>query len=74
MPFVGFEPTIPGFRASEDSSCLRPLGYRDRHLILCRLSVDRAITQTFRHWLTLEPRLQTRFPFVRFVTENVAPE
>jgi hypothetical protein len=23
----------PGFRASEDSACLRPLGYRDRQLI-----------------------------------------
>jgi hypothetical protein len=24
----------PGFRASEDSACLRPLGYRDRHRTL----------------------------------------
>jgi hypothetical protein len=30
MPWVGFEPTIPGLRASEDSICLRQLGYRDR--------------------------------------------
>jgi hypothetical protein len=30
MPRVGFEPPDPGFRASEDSVCLRPLGYRDR--------------------------------------------
>jgi hypothetical protein len=26
MPCVGFAPTIPAFRATEDSSCLRPLG------------------------------------------------
>jgi hypothetical protein len=32
MPCVGFEPTIPAYRASEDSSCLRPLGYCDRHI------------------------------------------
>jgi hypothetical protein len=32
MPCVGFEPTIPCFRASEDSTCLRPVGYRDRLL------------------------------------------
>jgi hypothetical protein len=31
---VGFEPTIPGFRASEDSTLLRPLGYRERPLEL----------------------------------------
>jgi hypothetical protein len=24
----------PGFRASEDSACLRPLGYRDRHPVV----------------------------------------
>jgi hypothetical protein len=29
MPRVGFETTVPAC-ASEDSSCLRPLGYRDR--------------------------------------------
>jgi hypothetical protein len=26
----------PGVRVSEDYSCLRPLGYRDRHITLCR--------------------------------------
>jgi hypothetical protein len=25
---------VPGFRANEDSSCFRPLGYRDRHFSL----------------------------------------
>jgi hypothetical protein len=30
MPCVEFELMIPGFRASEDSACLRPSGYRDR--------------------------------------------
>jgi hypothetical protein len=29
MPWVGFKLTILGFRASKDSTCLRPLGYRD---------------------------------------------
>jgi hypothetical protein len=31
----------PGFRASEDSACLRPLGYRDRRygLLLVKFSV-----------------------------------
>jgi hypothetical protein len=29
----------PGFRASEDSACLRPLGYRDRYS-LCLLDVN----------------------------------
>jgi hypothetical protein len=28
----------PGFRSSEDSACLRPLGYRDRRKITIRLS------------------------------------
>jgi hypothetical protein len=27
----------PDFRASEDSTCLRPLGYRDQSLIFCCL-------------------------------------
>jgi hypothetical protein len=30
MPWVGFEPMISAFRASADSACFRPLGYRDR--------------------------------------------
>jgi hypothetical protein len=27
---MGLEHTIPVFQANEDSTCLRPLGYRDR--------------------------------------------
>jgi hypothetical protein len=30
MPRVGFEPTIPVFRESEDGSCLRSRGHCDR--------------------------------------------
>jgi hypothetical protein len=29
-PCMGFEPTIPGFLASEECSCLRPRGHYDR--------------------------------------------
>jgi hypothetical protein len=29
-PLCGIRTPDPGFRASEDSTCLRPLGYRDR--------------------------------------------
>jgi hypothetical protein len=30
----------PGFRASEDSSCLRSPGYRDRHWIVCMIKLS----------------------------------
>jgi hypothetical protein len=34
MPQVGFEPKIPGMQASQDSSYIRPLCYRDRRFYL----------------------------------------
>jgi hypothetical protein len=37
----GIRTKDPGFRASEDSTCLRPLGYRDRQL---RLKRDHKLT------------------------------
>jgi hypothetical protein len=40
MPCVGFEPTIPTSERAKISTCLRPLGYRDRPR--CRLM--RALT------------------------------
>jgi hypothetical protein len=36
----------PGFRASEDSSCLRPLGYRDRQNAIRRTEIQKQITNT----------------------------
>jgi hypothetical protein len=33
----------PGFRASEDSTCLRPLSYRDRHSLLLHTQKDNEI-------------------------------
>jgi hypothetical protein len=30
----GIRTPDPGFRASEDNACIRPLGYRDRHVLI----------------------------------------
>jgi hypothetical protein len=45
----------PGFRASEGSACLRPLGYRDRQLYLLRLSFFTKLSQKQRiaGWLII---------------------
>jgi hypothetical protein len=40
LALSGIRTHDPGFRGSEDSSCLRPLGYRDRHC-----------NNFFFHWL-----------------------
>jgi hypothetical protein len=39
----------PGFRESEDSSCLRPLGYRDRHIIENMVCYDASLQQVVEY-------------------------
>jgi hypothetical protein len=43
----------PGFRASEDSTCLRPLGYRDRRagtLLIINFNVSVTIAVCYKHY------------------------
>jgi hypothetical protein len=50
MPCVGFEPTIPASER-EDSSCLRPPGYCDRHfyILLRRNSIFKGLETEYEH-------------------------
>jgi hypothetical protein len=43
MPRVGFEPTIPAFRASENSSCLRRRGHCDRQHTTCLANIKTSL-------------------------------
>jgi hypothetical protein len=50
----------PGFRASEDSTCLRPLGYRDRRLIIrrpkCSFFASFKICRSIEPWLDAQKK------------------
>jgi hypothetical protein len=75
MPCVGFKPTIPGFRASEDSSCLRPLGYCDRPdtlLLGPHCSVRCSIFRS-RNYRTVFPWYKKKFRLWRIVAPPLCP-